>query len=147
VAAVYSEADPMIVAVEGLEPLAQVPVVLPWRGYPFEVGVSTRCPWHWLSIAVQLAEPRPPSDRIEALDGVFGGWYLAGYNGEFGEADGGRFHYVTDPEPIGDAGLAYTVDLGRSRFDAIRDLLRRLVAVHDRAPILRVLLGEGRLPG
>ncbi|MEQ1505946.1 MAG: hypothetical protein ABMB14_27165 [Myxococcota bacterium] len=146
VSGVYSEQEPMIVAIDGLEPLAQVPVTLPWPGYPFEVWVSSRCPWHWLSVVVELAAPAPGDERIGRVDGAIGSWYLAGYNGEFGDADRGRFHYVTDPEPVGAAAVAYTVDLGRAGFHAIRDLLRRLAVVHDATPIRRVLFGEGRIP-
>lgn len=145
VSSVYAESDPMVVAVEGLEPLAQVPVLLPWAGHPFEVWVSSRCPWHWLGLVVQLADAGD-ADPVPPVDEAIGGWYLAGYNGEFGEGDRGRFHYVTDPERTGRSAVAYTVDLGRSRLDAIRDLLRRLAVLHERHPIRRVLLGEGRLP-
>lgn len=146
VSSVYSESEPMVVAIEGLEPLAQVPVLLPWTGHPFEVLVSSRCPWHWLSIVIQLAAPTPPDERLARLDDAVGAWYLDGYNGKFGEADTGRFHYVTDPEPLGASALSYTVDLGRARFDAIGDLLARLAKVHATSPIRRVVFGEGRLP-
>jgi hypothetical protein len=146
VSAIYSESEPMIVAIEGLEPLAQVPILLPWAGHPFEVWVSTRCPWHWVSIVLQLAEPLPAAARVEKVDESMGSWYLAGWNGEFGEGEQGRFHYITDPDPVGSSAVSYMVDLGRARFDAIHDLLRRLTVLHERVPIRRVLFGEGRLP-
>lgn len=146
VSGVYSEEDPMIVAIEGLEPLAQVPVVLPWEGYPFEVWVSSRCPWHWLSIVIQLRDPMHSSALIERIDDTIGGWYLSGYNGEYGSGEQGRFHYITDPDPVGDRSLAYTVDLGRSSFAAVESLLRRIAVLHERNPVARVLFGEGRLP-
>lgn len=155
VSSVYSESEPMVVAIEGLEPLAQVPVLLPWAGHPFEVLVSSRCPWHWLTVVIQLATPSPssggptpipPDERLARLDETIGAWYLDGYNGTFGEADTGRFHYITDPEPLGASALSYTVDLGRARFAAIGDLLGRLARVHTTSPIRRVVFGEGRLP-
>ena len=108
--------------------------------------VSSRCPWHWLGVVVQFRERTSEVDRIACIDEVIGAWYLAGYNGEFGDEGSGRFHYVTDPEPIGTRSVAYIVDLGRSRLDAIRDLLRRLAELHARHPLRRVLFGEGRLP-
>jgi hypothetical protein len=110
------------------------------------VWVSTRCPWHWVSIVLQLCEPLPEQARIERVDEAMGSWYLAGWNGEFGEGDKGRFHYITDPDPVGSSAVAYVVDLGRARFDAITDLLKRLAVLHERVPLRRVLFGEGRLP-
>ncbi|MEQ1570562.1 MAG: tetratricopeptide repeat protein [Myxococcota bacterium] len=142
VSGVYSESEPMIVAVQGLEPLAQVPVLFPWSGHPFAVWVSTRCAWHWLSIVIRF--DGAASDRLGAIDAVVGGWYLAGFNGEFGEADRGRVHYVTDPEPLGPSAVSYVVDLGRAKFDAIPDLLRRLGGVPG---ITAVVFGEARVEG
>jgi len=145
VAKVGDEKDPLIVAVNGLEPLAQVPVTLPWEGWGFEVWVCSRCPWHWLGITIQLAEPLD-DDRRAAIDELVGGWYLAGYNGDFGTAESGRFHYATDLEDVRDSALAGVFDLGRAKFDAIDDLLKRLTVLHDRFPVKRVLFGQGRLP-
>lgn len=146
VSSVYSEAEPMVVALNGLEALAQVPVLLPWKAWPFEVLVSTRCPWHWLSVTVQLDEAPGSAEALtDLIDPVIGGWYLSGFNGEFGEKERGRFHYVTDPDPLGDRALSYVVDLGRASFEAVPALLRRLAVLHDRARIRRVVLGEGRL--
>lgn len=146
VSSVYSDEDPMIVALKGLEPLAQVPVLLPWEGHPFPVLVCSQCPWHWLQILVQFERPAAQeTELIDRIDELIGAWYLAGFNGEFGDADSGRFHYITDPEIVGDRGVAYVVDLGRARFEAIGALLNRLVILHDTQPIRRVMLGQGRL--
>jgi tetratricopeptide (TPR) repeat protein len=147
VASVYSEAEPMIAAVEGLEVLAQVPLVVPWRGWPFAVGVGTQCPWHQLSVIIDLQDPLSEEERAQLADDLIGPWYLDGYNGAFGTATGGRFHFVSDPEPLGPSGFSFQVDLGRARFEAIEALLRRLVVQHDRRPVRQVLLGRGRLPG
>lgn len=146
VSSVYSESEPMVVGVEGLEPLAQVPITLPWRGFPFEVWVSTRCPWHWLTVIVQFQIAAPGSDLIAALEEVVGPWYLAGFNGEFGEKESGRFHYVTDVEQVGPRAASFVVDLGRAKWEAIDDLMRRLQTLHVTRPLLRVVFGEGRLP-
>lgn len=140
VGGVYSEQDPMIVALNGLEPLAQAPVVFPWGGFDFEVGVSSICPWHWLTLLIELSERT--DEALDALDAVIGDWYLAGYNGEFGEAETGRFHYITDPDPTGERSVAYNLDLGRASFDAIHTLLRRLTILHERYPITRVVFGS-----
>lgn len=144
-ASVYSEKEPMIVTVNGFEPLAQVPIVFQWPGHKFEVQVCSRCPWHWLDIFIQFAADTSESALIEQIDGAIGDWYLAGFNGDFGEAESGRFHYITDPEIVGSKAVNYRVDLGRARFDAIPDLLKRLEIVHTKCPIDRVLFGQGKL--
>ena len=146
VSSVYSETEPMVVAVQELEALAQVPILLPWLGHPFDVWVCTRCPWHWLTIVVELAEPMPFEERVERVEPGLASWYLAGWNGEFGEKDTGRFHYVTDPAPLGERAVAWVVDLGRAKFAAIPELLRRLAVLHESVRIRRVVFGEGRLP-
>jgi len=145
-ATVGDERDPHVVAVNGLEPLAQIAATIPWGDWPFEVWVSSRCPWHWLGVVIQFAEPRPEQERDDLTDEIVGSWYLDGYNGTFGEADQGRFHYATHPELIGDRAISWHFDLGRATFDAIPDLLKRLSLLHERAPIRRVLFGQGRLP-
>jgi len=144
-AQVYSDTEPMIVAVQGVEPLAQAPILLPWTGWPFEVWVSTQCPWHWLRLTVQVREPAHPA-FADAIDQVIGSWYLMGYNGDFGDRESGRFHYITDPDPVGTRAISYAIDLGRARIDAIHTLMARLVVLHDSFPLDRVLLGNGRLP-
>lgn len=143
VAEVYNQTEPMIVAIEGAEPLAQLPVMLPWEERPFETWVCTQCPWHWMTITIEFVDA---ADPIGTVDPIIGDWYLAGFNGEFGDRDSGRFHYITDPDPVKDHGVTYAVDLGRSRFDAIASLCNRLLALHDRVPIRRVLFGSSRLP-
>jgi tetratricopeptide (TPR) repeat protein len=143
---VYTENEPCIVAVEGLEPLAQVGVLLPWKGHPFDVWVSTRCPWHWLHMMFQFEEPDTDEALIGAIDELIADWYLDGYNGEFGDKDKGRFHYVTDPERMGTRTVYYAFDLGRASYDSINALMRKLIVLHDRRRIQRVLFGFGRLP-
>ncbi len=146
VAQVYSDTEPMIVGVQGLEPLAQAPIMVPWSEWPFEVWVCTQCPWHWLQITIQFANASTPSTRVDLIDEIIGEWYLTGFNGDFGDKDVGRFHYITDPDPIGDRAISYVVDLGRAKFSAVPTLLKRLIILHDRHPIERVLLGAGHLP-
>jgi tetratricopeptide (TPR) repeat protein len=148
VSGVYSEQEPMIVALHGLEPLAQAPVMIPWDGgWPFEAWVCSRSPWHWLGIIVQFQEPADSEEAlVNRVDELIGDWYLQGFNGEFGSTDRGYFHYIGDPEPMGDRAVAYAVDLGRAGYEAIPALLTKLTVLHDRAPIQRVLFGYGRLP-
>jgi len=143
VASVYSDQEPMVVAVEGMEPLAQIAVLLPWDDQDLETWVCTRCPWHWLPIVVELEDP---DSGATALDEAIGSWYLSGYNGDFGSADAGRFHYIGDPERVQGSGIAYVVDLGRAGFEAIPSLMNRLRVLNETHPIRRVLLGGGRLP-
>jgi len=146
VSGVYSEQEPMIVTVEGLEPLGQHPVMLPWTGHPFEVWVSSQCPWHWLMITVQFGAPAEGDTLLEALDATIADWYIKGYNGDFGQNESGRFHYITDPDPIGDRAVCYTLDLGRAKLEAIHALMRRLAVLNDYHPIQRVLIGADKLP-
>lgn len=144
---VYSETEPMIVALEGLEPLAQVPVLFPWEGQPFEVWVCSQAPWHWLNVLVQFRRPADSEEAlVDRLDERIGAWYLDGYNGVWGDADKGRFHYATDPSVVGDRAVHYVFDLGRASYDAIEALIHRLVVLHDAHPIQRVIFGTGRLP-
>ncbi|MEZ4321189.1 MAG: tetratricopeptide repeat protein [Myxococcota bacterium] len=146
VSGVYSEQEPMIVALQGLEPLAEAAIVFPWKDWPFQVGVCTRCPWHWLQIILEFDSPAASEEALIArVDELIGGWYLAGFNGEFGDPEAGRFHYVSDPEILSDRAVAYTVDLGRARYEAIPTLLSRLSVLHDTQPIDRVLFGYARL--
>ena len=155
VSSVYSDKEPMIVAMNGLEALAQVPILLPWRGHPFEAFVCTQVPWHWLTITVQFESPVDGDDRVEdwirdrlceRIDPTIADWYLAGYNGEFGTKDEGRFHYITDPEILGNRAVSYVVDLGRARYSAIEALMRKLIVLHDTHPIRRLIFGRGGLP-
>jgi tetratricopeptide (TPR) repeat protein len=146
ISAVYSEKEPMVVALDGVEPLAQAAVLLPSRGPGFEVWISSQSPWHWLRITVQFVAPAAEPALIAQIDGTFGEWYLSGFNGEFGDRSSGRFHYVGDPEVIGDRAVSYVVDLGRASLDAIGALLRRLSVLNETHPIRRVVVGFGRLP-
>ena len=144
---VYSETEPMIVALNGLEPLAQVPILFPWPGEAFEIHVSSQCPWHWLGVLVQFQTAAASDEAlVDRLDELVGSWYLEGYNGTWGDADSGRFHYATDPEVVGSRAVQYIFDLGRARYEAIEALIRRLVVLHSTHPIHRVILGHGRLP-
>lgn len=146
VAGVYSDTEPMIVAVEGLEPLAQLPIMFPWKGAAIETWVCTQVPWHWMTITIQLAEPMSEEARVAAVDPTIGEWYLAGFNGDFGDADKGRFHYIGPPDTVGDRALAYTVDLGRASYEAVEDLVKRLGKLSATTPVRRVLFGNGYLP-
>ncbi len=144
---VYSETEPMVVALNGLEPLAQIPLLFPWPGQPFDVWVCSQAPWHWLNVMVQFRSPAESDDAlIERIDERIGGWYLEGYNGTWGSAESGRFHYATDPSVVGNRAVHYVFDLGRARYEAIEALMRRLVILHDTHPIERVIFGTGRLP-
>jgi len=145
IASVYSDTEPMVVSLNGFEPLAETPVALRWNDdtRDFQVWVSSRSPWHWLGFTIEFANT---TDPMEAIDEVIGPWYLAGYNGDFGSSESGRFHYITDPELIGDQIVSYNVDLGRSGFEAIAALMGQLVKLHARQPIRRILFGIGRFP-
>ncbi len=145
VAKVGDEKEPIIVAVNGLEPLAQVPVTLPWSGWSFEAWVCSRCPWHWLPVTIELEDALDEAG-LKAVDELFGSWYLAGFNGDFGDKEHGRFHYATDLERVGETAVSGTFDLGRASFEAAEDLLKRMEAFHSERRIRRVLLGPGRLP-
>ena len=136
----------MIVTVEGLEPLAQHRVMVPWTEHAFEVWVCSQCPWHWLTITVQFDDADTEETLIEAIDPMIADWYIAGYNGDFGTREAGRFHYISDPELVGDRAVCYTMDLGRAGFDCIRSLMNRLHVLHTQRPIRRVLFGSDRLP-
>lgn len=144
-ASVYSEQEPMYVALNGFEPLAQVPVCFPWPGEKFDVLVCSRSPWHWLDISIQFLQPGSDDELVSRVDPSIGEWYLQGFNGDFGEKDSGRFHYITDPEITAGRAVTYTVDLGRARFEAIASLMKRLQALHQTNPIDKVMFGQGKL--
>lgn len=144
VASIYSEREPMVVALNGLEALAQAPILFQWRSATVPTWVSTRTPWHWLPITIRFA--KGGDEVVGLVDELIGPWYLDGFNGRFGEAEAGRFHYVSDLDRVGEGAVSFTVDLGRARFEAIEDLMRRIDVLHARHPIERVLLGQGRLP-
>ena len=138
--------QPMVVALAGYEPLAQAPVLISWpeRDHPFPVLGCTQCPWDQLP--AQVAFETSDHDPVELLDPIIGDWYRAGYDGEFGSRTEGRLHTISDPEELGPDAVLYHVDLGRAEFQAIQDLLRRLLVLHDRHPIRCVVLGRGYLP-
>lgn len=140
--------QPMVVALAGYEPLARAPALFIWRDQAFDLRVSTQAPWDQLPIQVRFDASGPRlRAAVEALDGLIGDWYARGFDGAFGDGDGRRFHYVSDPEPRRDgAGVVYHVDLGRARVDAIDDLVRRLSVLHASHPIARVVIGRGYLP-
>jgi len=147
VANVYEPSDPLIVHLNGLEPLAQLPIMFPWKEFPFEVWVSSQSPWHWLKLAIQFEDDLPDeSELVKVIDDLIGAWYLKGFNGEFGTQEAGRFHYVSDPETIGTRTVNYTFDLGRAEYSSIDALLRALTIFHDQRAIKRVLFGRGLLP-
>ena len=85
-------------------------------------------------------------DAIAQADPTIGDWYTAGYDGAFGATDVGRLHYISDPEALGDHGVLYHVDCGRSELTAIDDLRRRLMVLHESHPITCVVIGRGFLP-
>ncbi len=135
--------QPMLVALPGLDPLVRAAVLFPWPDLPFEVFVSSQCPWDHLPVQILLEG----GDAMEIVDPVVGAWYQAGFEGAFGSAKAGRFHFVSPPDPRSDSGLVYVLDLGRAAFDAVGDLLLRLSALHAEHPVRRVILGRGHLPG
>lgn len=133
--------QPMVVALADYQALARAPVTIPWRERSFELRISSQAPWDQLPIQILFHGPAP-----EAVDGVIGDWYAAGWNGAWGTRDGGRFHYISDPEPRRDyRGVLYHVDMGRAEVAAIEDLLRRLEGLHGEHPIRQVLIGRGFL--
>lgn len=139
--------QPMVVALANYQALARAPVVFDTPGHPFPVGISTQTPWDQLPIAVLFAGSDAAGSALDALDAVIGDWYMRGWDGEFGSKDGHRLHYISDPEPRrGGRGVVYNVDMGRSRLDAIDDLMRRLEVLHGQHPIAKVVIGRGHLP-
>jgi tetratricopeptide (TPR) repeat protein len=134
--------QPMVVALQGYEPLAQAPVSFDWPEHPFRVRVSSQAPWDQLPLHVAFRA----EGGLEALDGVIGDWYTRGFNGAFGTPDGQRFHYVSDPEPRREGrAVTYNVDLGRARIEALDDLLARLAVLHATHPLAEVLIGRGMI--
>jgi hypothetical protein len=133
---------PMLVALDGLEPLARSGVLFPWPGLPFELYVSSQCPWDHLPVQVQFVE----GDAFERFDPVLGAWYTAGFEGRFGTEQSGRFHFVSPPERHASGAVVYVLDLGRATLEAVDDLVDRLEALHAEQPLSRVILGRGQLP-
>jgi len=84
---------------------------------------------------------------MASLDGTMGDWYSAGFNGDFGSHDQGRFHSISDPMLSGPATVRYDIDCGRAEAGAVDDLLRRLDVLHSTHSIDAVLVGRGFIPG
>ena len=134
--------QPMIVALSGHEALAHAPVVSDWPQQPFPTYVSSQCPWDQLPITIRFDS----GDAVEQADPSIGDWYTAGFDGAFGSTDRGRFHYISDPQPVGESAVLYHVDCGRAEHLAIEDLLKRLSVLHSQHPIASVLIGRGFVP-
>lgn len=135
--------EPMIVAIEGFEPLAHAPVLFPTpTDNAFKVWTSSQCPWDQLTIQIRFAGP----DAVDKADAVIGDWYSAGFNGTFGQQDSGRFHYISDPESPSPDSVVYQVDCGRAEQRAVENLMQRLVVLHGQHPIRHVVVGRGYLP-
>ncbi len=134
--------QPMVVAIEGHEVIAQAPIVFEWPGHDFPVFGSSQVPWNLLNITIAFES----GDPVEAADPTIGDWYTAGFNGEFGATDRGRFHSITDPMQVGPHTVRYDLDCGRAEATAVEDLLKRLDVLHSSQPIAAVLLGRGFVP-
>ncbi len=135
--------QPMVVALAEFQALARAPALFPVGGLPFLLHISSQTPWDQLPLSLRFER----LDSVEAVDGLIGDWYHAGFEGAFGTRDAQRFHYVSDPEVKREGyGVTYTVDLGRSRVDGLDDLLRRLVGFHASHPLRALIVGRGYLP-
>ena len=134
--------QPMVVALADYQALARAPVSFAWRERSFDLRVSSQAPWDQLPIQL-LFDGRAD----EEIDLLIGDWYLSGWDGAWGSRDGGRFHYISDPELRRDGrAVVYHVDLGRASVAAIEDLIRRLEGFHGAHRLHTVLLGRGYLP-
>jgi tetratricopeptide (TPR) repeat protein len=134
--------QPMIVALAGHEALAHAPLVSDWPQQPFPVWVSSQCPWDQLPIAIRF----DAGDPIAQADPTIGDWYTAGYEGNFGSTDRGRFHYISDPQALDERTVLFHVDCGRAEHLAIEDLIKRLSVLHCQHPIASLLIGRGFVP-
>ena len=134
--------QPMVVAVAGHEVIAQAPIVFAWPGQDFPAYGSSQMPWNLLHITIQFES----ADPVSAADPTVGDWYTAGFDGQFGAPDRGRFHSITDPMQIGPHTVRYDLDCGRAEVTAIEDLLKRLNVLHGEHPIAGVLIGRGFIP-
>jgi tetratricopeptide (TPR) repeat protein len=140
--------QPMIVALAGHEIISQAPIVFEWPGTDFPVWGSSQMPWNLLNITVVFDGPNATeaSGAATALDATIGDWYTAGYTGEFGSHDKGRFHSITDPTAMGPHTIRYDLDCGRAEPTAIDDLLKRFMVLNTNHPIKGVLIGRGFAP-
>ena len=138
--------EPMIVAIGGHEIIAQAPILFEWPNADFPTWGSSQTPWNLLNISVSFSETTSPDAAKTALDASIGDWYTAGFNGEFGSHDQGRFHNISDPLNTSEHGVRYDLDCGRAEPSAIDDLLKRLAIVNSSHPIQAVMIGRGFVP-
>ena len=134
--------QPMVVAVQDHEIIAQTAIVFDWPNTEFPVWASSQMPWNLLSICIRFDGQDPEA----TADPTVGDWYTAGFEGAFGTTDQGRFHSISDPELLDDQTVRYQLDCGRAEANAIDDLLKRLSVLHSTHPISGVLIGRGFLP-
>ncbi|MED5371514.1 MAG: tetratricopeptide repeat protein [Myxococcota bacterium] len=134
--------QPMVVAVGGFEALAQAPVSFDVEGRPYRLRVSSQAPWDQLPISILLEK----GDAEQICEPIFATWYTAGFNGQFGEKEKGRFHYISDPiVSRSGRGITFHLDLGRSEERCIEHLLARIDQLHQEVGVVEVLLGRGYL--
>ena len=133
--------QPMIVALQGYEPIAHAPVLFPYPGHSFLVMVSSNTPWNNLAIHIRTMD-----GDWEEIDQLIGEWYQAGFHGQFGTQTSGFFHEIGPPMVIDDNSVTYYMDAGRAGVSAIENLLTRLEIAHERFGIDCIIIGEGFLP-
>ncbi|MDP2312398.1 MAG: tetratricopeptide repeat protein [Pseudomonadota bacterium] len=134
--------QPMVVALADYQALARASALFAWRERAFDVRVSSQCPWDQLPVQILFEGP----GAIEDADAIMGDWYMAGWDGAWGTKDGGRMHYISDPDVRRDGrAVVYHVDMGRAAVAAVEDLLRRLEGLHGTHRIKQVILGRGYL--
>ena len=138
--------EPMIAAISGHEIIAQAPIVFEWPNDNFRVWGSSQTPWNLLNISVVFEELNELDAALEQLDATIGDWYTAGFSGEFGSQDRGRFHNISDPIPSGERGVRYDIDCGRAEARAVDDLLNRLAVLNSSHSIRTVMIGRGFVP-
>lgn len=134
--------EPMIVALNGHEIIAQAPILFEWPNNDFPTWGSSQVPWNLLNISIVFEGDLPQ----QQIDSTIGDWYTAGFDGAFGSPDRGRFHSITPPIPIGENGVRYDLDCGRAEPSAIDDLLKRLDVLHSSHPIAAMMIGRGFIP-
>jgi hypothetical protein len=134
--------EPMIVALNGHEIIAQAPILFEWPNNDFPTWGSSQVPWNLLNISIVFEGDLPQ----QQIDRTIGDWYTAGFDGAFGSPDRGRFHSITPPMPIGENGVRYDLDCGRAEPSAIDDLLKRLDVLHSSHPIAAMMIGRGFIP-
>ena len=139
--------EPMIVAIGGHEIIAQTPILFEWPNADFPTWGSSQVPWNLVNISIVFESDAAIDDALAALDASIGDWYTAGFDGEFGSHDKGRFHNISDPIPVSGRGVRYDMDCGRAEASAIDDLLKRLAIVNASHPIQAVMIGRGFTPG